>query len=90
LGAVFSVILFRIIVISFMYQTTENEEFFKTYARLLATSLAAAINSVVIEAGGMIFQVIEKLEIEIQKVKAWKKAKYFFSSGPYLLLTRDP
>jgi len=34
--------------------------------------LAAAINSVVIEAGGMIFQVIEKLEIQIQiqKVKA--------------------
>jgi hypothetical protein len=51
------VILFRIIVISFMYQTTEHEEFFKTYARLLATSLAAAINSIVIEAGGMIFQV---------------------------------
>jgi hypothetical protein len=40
-----------------MYQTTEHEEFFKTYARLLATSLAAAINSIVIEAGGMIFQV---------------------------------
>jgi hypothetical protein len=40
-----------------MYQTTENEAFFKSYARLLATSLAAAINSVVIEASGMIFQV---------------------------------
>jgi len=40
-----------------MYQTTEHEEFFKTYARLLAITLAAAINSIVIEASGMIFQV---------------------------------
>ena len=46
-----SVIALRIVIISTMYQATENIKFFKQYARLLATGLAASINAIIIEVG---------------------------------------
>ena len=46
---VVSVIAFRLVLIATMFQATKNIPFFKKYARILATGLAASINAVIIE-----------------------------------------
>lgn len=57
IGAVFSVLVFRLLIINFMYQNTQNSPFFSQYAKIIATCLAASINAAVIELSGVFFQV---------------------------------
>lgn len=60
IAAVFSVILFRLVLITFMYESTRSTPFFKTYARLIATGFAASVNASVIEVSGWFFQIIAR------------------------------
>ena len=46
---VVSVIAFRLVLIATMFQATKNITFFKEYARIIATGLAASINAIIIE-----------------------------------------
>ena len=59
-GAVFSLIIFRVVLVSVMFGQTERSGFFSRYAKLIGTSLAAAINAIVIELSGWIFQSIAR------------------------------
>lgn len=60
MGAVSSLILFRVVFIRIMYQQTQYNLFFSKYAKLIATSVAATINAIVIEVGSWIFQYVAR------------------------------
>ncbi|TRY73135.1 hypothetical protein TCAL_08802, partial [Tigriopus californicus] len=60
MGAVSSLIVFRVVFIRIMYQHTQYSLFFSKYAKLIATSVAAVINAVVIEVGSWIFQYVAR------------------------------
>ena len=46
-----SVIAFRLVLIATMFQATRSTAFFKEYARIIATGIAASINAIIIEVG---------------------------------------
>jgi hypothetical protein len=53
------VIVFRIVLIRFMHETTNESiksEFIAKFAKLIGTGLAASINAIVIEISGFFFQ----------------------------------
>ena len=63
LTAVFSVIVFRMVLIRFMHQTTNEQikvAFFAKYAKLIGVGLAASLNALVIEIMGYFFQIISR------------------------------
>ena len=49
IGAVFAVLVFRLVVIRFMYQNAASLKFFGQFSKIIATCVAASINAVVIE-----------------------------------------
>ena len=61
LGAVFSVIIFRLFLIGFMYQTTQYDAFFAKYAKLIATGFAASLNALVIEVLNMFYNFLKRV-----------------------------
>jgi anoctamin-4 len=59
-GAVFSVIVLRLVLLIFMYKSTVRFLFFAQFARLIATGFAAFTNACMIEISGWIFQIIAR------------------------------
>ena len=51
IGAVFAVLVFRLVIIRFMYENAGRLKFFGQFSKIIATCVAASINAVVIEMG---------------------------------------
>ena len=52
-------IAFRMVLIFFMGKETHDIPFFKSYARIIATMLAASINAILIEVGLRVQAIID-------------------------------